>query len=394
MVSFFLSESFLYLLLATTLAFFTTHGTIPAVIRVAREKHLLEEPNGRSSHAQKTPCLGGIAIFASLAIVFLLVAHLYPAAAGKSHLILPSLIILFFIGLKDDILVIDPYKKLVAQLIAAGLLIACADIRIGSLFGLFGVYELPYLISFALTVFIFVVVINAYNLIDGIDGLAGSLGVVAALAFGVYFYVIGVGWATVLCATLIGSLLSFLCFNFSERNKVFMGDSGSLIVGFVLAILAITFIQVNEVANPYPIANAPTVAVILLAIPLFDALRVFSQRILAGHAPFRADRNHVHHFLVDSGLRHGQATLLLSVLSGAGIVIGFLLATEASVGFSFAQLTGAFLIYSLLLRRNTAVRRSTLFVRKRMVQVQPQRTLPRATAPPINVKLPVEVEVN
>lgn len=242
MAGFFLSESFLYLLLAAILAFFTTHGTIPAVIRVAREKHLLEEPNGRSSHVQKTPCLGGIAIFASLAIVFLLVAHLYPANTGSSHLILPSLIILFFVGLKDDILIIDPYKKLVAQLIAAGLLIACTDIRIGSLFGLLGVFELPYVVSFVLTAFIFVVVINSYNLIDGIDGLAASLGIVAALAFGIYFHTIGVAWAAVLCATLIGSLLSFLSFNFSARNKVFMGDSGSLIVGFVLAILAITFI--------------------------------------------------------------------------------------------------------------------------------------------------------
>ncbi len=394
MVDFFLGESFLYLLLAAVLAFFTTHSTVPAVIRVAREKHLLEEPNGRSSHAQKTPCLGGIAIFASLSIVFLLVAHLYPATAGKSHLILPSLIILFFIGLKDDILVIDPYKKLVAQLIAAGLLIACANVRIGSLFGLFGVYELPYLVSFALTVFIFVVVINSYNLIDGIDGLAGSLGIISALAFGAYFYTIGLAWATVLCATLIGSLLSFLFFNFSARNKVFMGDSGSLIVGFVLAILAITFIQANETTNPFPITNAPTVAIILLAVPLFDALRVFSQRLIAGRAPFRADRNHVHHFMIDRGLNHAQATLLLSGLNGLLIAVGFVLIPDASVGLSFAGLTGVFLFYSFTLRRNPAIRRSTLFVKKPAVQAQPRQRLPRATAPPIKVKLPVEVEVN
>ena len=390
MVDFFLGESFLYLLLAAVLAFLTTHSTVPAVIRVAREKHLLEEPNGRSSHAQKTPCLGGIAIFASLAIVFLLVAHLYPATAGKSHLILPSLIILFFIGLKDDILVIDPYKKLVAQLIAAGLLIACANVRIGSLFGLFGVYELPYLVSFALTVFIFVVVINSYNLIDGIDGLAGSLGIISALAFGAYFYTIGLAWATVLCATLIGSLLSFLSFNFSARNKVFMGDSGSLIVGFVLAILAITFIQANETTNPFPITNAPTVAVILLAVPLFDALRVFSQRLIAGRAPFRADRNHVHHFMIDRGLNHAQATLLLSGLNGLLIAMGFVLIPDASVGLSFAGLTGVFLVYSFTLRRNPTIRRSTLFVKRPAVQTQPRQRLPRATASPIKV----EVEVN
>ena len=394
MANFFLSESLLYLLLASTLAFFTTHGTIPAVIRVAREKHLLEEPNSRSSHAQKTPCLGGIAIFASLAIVFLLVAHLYPAAAGSSSLLLPPLVILFFIGLKDDILVIDPYKKLVAQLIAAGLLIASANIRIGSLFGLFGVYELPYVVSFALTIFIFVVIINSYNLIDGIDGLAGSLGIVTALAFGAYFYAIGVAWATVLAATLIGSLTSFLSFNFSARSKVFMGDSGSLIVGFVLAVLAITFIQVNETANPYPIANAPTVAVVLLAVPLFDALRVFSQRLISGRAPFQADRNHVHHFLIDYGFSHAQATLLLSGLSGLLMVGGFWLSAEASVSISFAGLTAVFLVYSVTLQRNPVVRRSTLFVKRRTSPVVPQRALPRSTTQPVKVELPVEVEVN
>ena len=392
MVNFLLSESFFYLLLAAILAFFTTHATIPAVIRVAREKHLLDEPNGRSSHSQKTPSLGGIAIFASLTIVFTLVAHLYPAVADKSHLILPSLIILFFIGLKDDILVIDPYKKLAAQLVAAGIVIACADIRIGSLFGLFGIYEMPYLASFLLTVFIFVVVINSYNLIDGIDGLAGSLGIVTALAFGCYFYLVGIGWAVVLCATLIGSLISFLRFNYSKNSKVFMGDSGSLLVGFVVAVLAITFIQVNETINPYYISNAPTLAIVMLAVPLFDALRVFSQRILTGHSPFRADRNHVHHFMVDNGFSHKRSSLLLAGLSLLLIVVSFLLFDQASVAESFAELMGAFLVYSFILRRSIVVRRSTTFVRRPAAIVKRMRPLPDRHPQPVNMKLPAKAD--
>ena len=392
MVNFFLSESLLYLSTAVVLAFLTTYATIPAVIRVAREKHLLDEPNSRSSHLQKTPSLGGIAIFASLAIVFLLVAHLYPAAAGKSHLILPPLIILFFIGLKDDILVIDPYKKLAAQLIAASIIIACADIRIGSLFGLFGIYELPYLVSFLLTMFIFVVVINAYNLIDGIDGLAGSLGVVTAFTFGIYFYLVEIGWAVVLCATLIGSLTSFLRFNHSKKSKVFMGDSGSLIVGFVLAVLAITFIQVNETSNAYSIPNAPTVAIVMLAIPLFDALRVFSQRILAGHGPFRADRNHIHHFMVDNGFSHLRASMLLAGLSLMMSITSFLFLTQASVAQSFAELMGAFLVYSVVLRRSVVVRSPKLFVGKPIPAVKQLRALPHHSPQSVEVKLPVEMD--
>ena len=390
MVDLILSEPFWYLWLAFVLAFSITHATIPAVIRVAREKHLLEEPNGRSSHFEKTPRLGGIAIFASLAIVFLLVAHLYPTTMGPSHLILPPLIILFFIGLKDDILVIDPYKKLAAQLIAASIIIACANIRIGSLFGLFGIYELPYLVSFLLTLFIFVVVVNAYNLIDGIDGLAGSLGIVAALVFGIYFYLVDTGWAVVLSATLIGSLASFLCFNYSEENKMFMGDSGSLIVGFVLAVLAITFIQINEADNPYPILNAPTIAVVILAIPLFDALRVFSQRILAGRNPFRADRNHIHHFMVDNGFSHGRTSMLLAGVSLVLISISFFWLDQASVAYSFAELTGAFLVYFFVLRRHIVVRSSTTVGPPSTAK--PTRLLPRPS--PQAVKVPVEAEVD
>ena len=387
MVDFLLSESFLYVLLAGVLAFLTTHATIPAVIRVAREKHLLEEPNGRSSHFHKTPRLGGIAIFASLSIVFLLVTHLYPTAMGPAHLILPSLIILFFIGLKDDILIIDPYKKIAAQLMAASIIIACANIRIGSLFGLFGIYELPYMISFLLTLFIFVVVINAYNLIDGIDGLAGSLGIVAALVFGIYFYLTDIGWAVVLSATLIGSLISFLRFNYSEENKVFMGDSGSLIVGFVLAVLAVAFIQINETSHAYFIPNAPTIAIVTLGIPLFDALRVFSQRLLAGRSPFRADRNHIHHFMVDNGFSHGRTSMLLAGLSLILISISFFWLDQASVAYSFAELMGVFLVYFFVLRRGLIVRSSTTVGPPSAAK--PTRTLPPSTQP---AKLPLEVE--
>ena len=282
-------------------------------------------------------------------------------------------------------------------MVAASLMIACAEIRIGSLFGLFGVFELPYAVSFLLSLFIFVVVINAYNLIDGIDGLAGSLGIVAALTFGIYFYWAEIGWAVVLSATLIGSLASFLFFNHSKCNKVFMGDSGSLIVGFVLAVLAITFIQTNETPHAYHIPNAPTVAIVVLAIPLFDALRVFSQRIAAGYGPFRADRNHIHHFMVDHGFSHRQASILLTGLSIIIMGVGFLLSAQASVGESFAELMVAFLFYSFVLRRNARImRRSKLFVEKPVSAIKPVHSLSRQTPQPqaVNVKLPVEVEMD
>lgn len=341
------------------ISFFISYVITPAIIRVSREKHLFDEPNARSSHVQKTPSLGGIAIFAAIIITYLLAM---PKAGFlvNIHAIIPSLVILFFVGLKDDILVIDPYKKLLAQIVASGLFIYFADIRIGSLYGLFSVYELPYIPSFVLTAFVMVVIVNAYNLIDGIDGLAAGIGIVVALLFGVYFYLVSLHWAYTLSLILIGSLLAFMRFNFSRKQKLFMGDNGSLVVGFILSVFAIKFIQFNEVKHILHIANAPTISVLILAVPLFDTLRVFTQRIVGGSSPFVADRNHIHHFIVDNGISHVVATCILSFFTLLMGVLGFYFLHNASVPMSFAGLLMTFATYSLVFRREVLVRRNYL----------------------------------
>ncbi|MDF9801117.1 UDP-GlcNAc:undecaprenyl-phosphate GlcNAc-1-phosphate transferase [Catalinimonas alkaloidigena] len=357
MITDFLNTPLVSLSVASIFAFIIVSVTIPVIVRVAMEKHLMEEPNGRSSHAQKTPNFGGIAIFASVVMTFLLATPETASSALNIHLIIPSLVILFFIGLKDDILVIDPYKKLLAQILAAALLIYFTDIRISNLFGILGTYEISYIPSFVITLFVIVVIINAYNLIDGIDGLAAGIGIVAALTFGIYFYLAGIYWAAVLAAVLIGSLLAFIRFNFSEENKIFMGDSGSLIVGFILSLFAVKFIQHNEVLNNVYIPNAPTIAILILAVPLFDTLRVFTHRIAGGIGPFVADRNHIHHFIIDNGFSHLSATLLLSLCSIAVVSISCYFFSQSSVSYSFTGLIVTFILYSLIIRRDVIVKK-------------------------------------
>ncbi len=370
-------------LLALVLSCIVTHITIPVVIRVAREKHLMDEPNNRSSHTQKTPSLGGIAIFAALSIIFVLFSNLTLDQESRSHLLLPSLIILFFIGLKDDILVIDPYKKLIAQLLAGGLLIWFTDIRIGSLFGIFDIYQIPYVVSFIITLFVIVVVVNAYNLIDGIDGLAGGLGVVTCITFGIYFYIAGLLWATILCTTLVGSLISFMKYNFSQTQKIFMGDCGSLVIGFILALLAIKFIQINETQHIAYVGNAPTLAITVLSIPLFDTLRLFIQRIASGKGPFHPDRNHIHHFIIDRGFSHFQASVILSSTSALIVAFSFFILAQASVIFSFLALVTVFVAYLSLVKRKTpAIVKNT----KGKVYISPsiKRKIRRETASQLN----------
>ena len=368
-------------------SFLITSAVIPAVIRVAREKNLLAEPNNRSSHWQNTPSLGGVALFPSIIIVFTVAASWSNSSAFSFFPLLPPIVILFFIGIKDDILVIDPAKKLLAQLVAGAIFIALTDIRISSFYGMLGVHELSYAFSFGITLFVFVVVTNAYNLIDGIDGLAGCLGAVAATAYGIYFTVTGVLWGTLLCATLIGALVGFLRFNFSKHHKIFMGDSGSLVVGFILAVLSVKFIQFNESPNTWYIGNAPTLAIAVLAVPLFDTLRVFSHRLMRGASPFSPDRNHVHHLIIDNGNSHRRATLYLSIASGL-IVLFSLFAAQYSIASSLSIIVLVFAIYAVVVRRSLLVRHSKLFVQKRepaktrAISEAPRETTPTPTLQP------------
>lgn len=315
----------------------------------------MDVPNGRSSHTNVTPSHGGTAIFASVTMVFSLLAD-FTVAESKLYLLIPALVILFFIGLKDDILIASAYKKLVAQILAALVIVVGGDIRISNFFGLLDLYELSYPLSITVSVFVLVVITNAYNLVDGIDGLAGGLGIVAAALFGTYFFQKGFYHETILCASLAGALSGFLYFNFSRVNKIFMGDSGSLVMGFTLAVLGMRFLEVNEVMNSGTrLSNAPTLAVLVFAIPLFDTLRVFVQRILSGKGPFHPDRTHIHHFLIDSGFTHGKATLILTIASVIISLTGYLLWAKASVPASFSFLFFTFMIYAITFRKEMIV---------------------------------------
>jgi UDP-N-acetylmuramyl pentapeptide phosphotransferase/UDP-N-acetylglucosamine-1-phosphate transferase len=192
--------------------------------------------------------------------------------------------------------VLSPKKKLFIQIAASGLLIILGEMRISHFYGVLGISEIPYVISVLFTTFIFISVINAINLIDGIDGLAGTVGLLASITFGYLFFQLQLFALSTLAFSLAGSLIGFLRFNWSIKNKIFMGDTGSLILGFLLSFFAVKYIIFNSSYkfNPQLGADAPILMIILLLIPLFDTLRMFSIRLLANKSPFKGDRNHLH----------------------------------------------------------------------------------------------------
>jgi UDP-GlcNAc:undecaprenyl-phosphate GlcNAc-1-phosphate transferase len=286
-------------------------ASIPVIINISKLKDLMAEIELRSSHEKLTPTLGGVAIFAATLISYFIWDN--PYEGHEIHLAVADLIILFFLGIKDDILILSPKKKLLIQIAASILLITLGDLRINSLYGLLGVNNMPYFLSILFTTFIFISLINAINLLDGIDGLAGTVGVMASICFGYLFFNLGLFAHATLAFSLAGSLIGFLRYNWSTKNKIFMGDTGSLIVGFLLSFFAVKYIILNSdyLYNPQLGNDAPILAMLILILPLFDTLRMFTIRLLAFKSPFEGDRNHLHHILIDQGISHMAATILL-----------------------------------------------------------------------------------
>ncbi|MEO6722366.1 MAG: MraY family glycosyltransferase [Ferruginibacter sp.] len=305
------------------LAFLITFFSIPIIIQVAREKKLFDEPDERKVHKMVIPTLGGLGIFAG----FILASLLSTPTADFRELqyFAAAAIVIFFLGIKDDILILSAAKKFIGQLGAAGIIIKFGGIQITNMHGFLGIGEIPHIAGIILTLFTVIVIVNSFNLIDGVDGLAGTLGLLTAVIFGSYFTYVGQTLYAVMAFSLAGSLVGFLIYNFSPA-KIFMGDTGSLLIGLVNSIMVIKFINIaGDEAMPLPLQSAPALGIAILMVPLFDTLRVFSLRIFDRRSPFSPDRTHVHHFLLDLGFSHRNVTLLCVSTNIAFIVLAFLL---------------------------------------------------------------------
>lgn len=306
-------------------AFLVTFTLIPPIVRIAHTKLLYADPNDRTSHDTSTPNLGGLAIFGGVILTSLIFFSF--RTFPKFQFTVAGLLIIFFAGFKDDIIGITPFKKFLAQLIAVGIIVVFGDIRITNLHGFIGVFEVPYYVGVLITVITVVGITNCYNLIDGIDGLTSSLGMLVCFTFGAWFYLIGeFNWA-MLTISLIGSLLAYFFFNvFGKKNKIFMGDTGSLILGYLIAVMAIQFNELNiGLSSPFTINAAPAVSIGILMVPVYDTIRVFITRIFRNLHPFTPDKTHIHHYILALGFSHRRSTFFIFGANLLFIIVAFLL---------------------------------------------------------------------
>ena len=326
------------------IAFLITFTVIPAIITVAKVKKLYDEPDdNRKLHKEPIPSLGGLGMFIGFIFSILLTIS-FSAEAPEFQYYVAAFLLIFFLGIKDDIIIISPVKKFIGQIITSAILIYKAKLIITNMDGFLGVYQINTICSYLLTVFALVVIINAFNLIDGVDGLAGSLGLISSLVFGIFFLINKNIPYAVLAFTFAGSLLAFLIYNFHPA-KIFMGDTGSLMIGLVNSILVIKFIETGSNYSYYPVTASPAIGFGILLLPLMDTLRVFSIRIMNGHSPFKPDRNHIHHVLLNHGFDHKSVTFICII---ATILITGLTFFFQNIGTGYLISAQVVLFFSLI----------------------------------------------
>lgn len=284
---------------------------IPSIIKVAISKGLYGINRNKNDIKQKIPTLGGLAIFAGIMVSLNLFTDI--SELPELPYISAAAIGLFFIGLKDDILITAPWWKLLGQALAALVICIPGGLQIPDTGNLIGLPPGMETMDVLFTVLVIITIINSYNLIDGIDGLAAGIGLLASTIFGIVFWKEGLQSWSLMSATVIGSLAGFTWYNvFSRRKKIYMGDTGSLLLGFLLSIMAVRFLNIENPQGLFTQIQAPFgILIAVFFIPLFDTMRIIIVRILRGRSPFRPDRQHIHYRLVDAGLNHRQAAGLL-----------------------------------------------------------------------------------
>ncbi len=328
---------------ACVTAFFISFTILPLIVRYFLKKNIVDVPGRRKIHRKVTPSMGGISIFAGFLLSTLI--WLDFDEWHSVRFVLASLFMVFLIGLRDDIVPFRALHKLVGQVVAI-IIFLFSSIFINSLYGFLGVNEIPGLLGYALTVFTIVIITNSFNLIDGLDGLAGSIGLVALSAFGVWFFFAEDYVFSLLCFSMTGGILAFLIFNW-EPSEIFMGDTGAMVIGMLLSVLVIQFMNLNEtlpIGSPIKFSATIASAACFVIIPLCDTLRIIILRLSKGQSPFKPDKSHVHHAIMRLGMTHSTTAIILASVNAL-----FILAAYIFRNFSdWYVLTGVILVAFIL----------------------------------------------
>lgn len=289
----------------------------PKLVKVAKLKNIVDNPNARKLNKMPVPVLGGVGVFFGLMLSLSVAGYYIPEMSIPFELIIAMLIMLYT-GVGDDILSLSPRLRFGMQIFTVCLMMFLGGIYIDDFHGLWGVYKLPHAIAIALTLVSCVGIINSINLIDGVDGLCSGYGMFASILFATCFLRMGDVSYAVLAFAVFGALIPFMLHNmFGHRYKMFMGDGGSLVLGFICSLFVMRVIQ-----SGYDVVTGSTISFTLavLAVPVFDTLRVMTARMLQRRSPFSPDKTHLHHMFIALGFSHVITALNVIALNGLVVV--------------------------------------------------------------------------
>ncbi|WP_303672504.1 MraY family glycosyltransferase [uncultured Alistipes sp.] len=339
----------------------------PRLVKIALMKEIVDCPDARKLQRRPVPVLGGVAVFFGIVCGVGVVGTL----EGTSGLfsVTVAMMIMLYTGTMDDILDLSPSLRFLIEICAVLLLFFVGGYCIDDFHGLWGLGVVPFAVALPLTLFAAVGIINAINLIDGVNGLSSGYGILSSLIFGVLFYSVGDTKMALLAAVTCGSLIPFFLHNvFGRYSKMFIGDGGTLVLGVVLSVYVTATLRHDSVAALYV---APDIGLIpftlaVLAVPVFDTLRVMSTRIRKGRSPFSPDKTHLHHMFIELGCSHAMVTLAILLLNASVVVVwgtAALLGASIAVQLYLVVALGLVITFGLYQFAEWHLRRRTRFLR-------------------------------
>ena len=358
------------------LAFVFVIILVPILRFLALKFKLEDAPNARKVHKHPVPLIGGMAIVLGSALALLFFSQIKENLSEYFILIVGS-ITLLVVGIIDDKIDVSSKIKLAIQ-IGLAYFVIHSGIKIESFFGVFGIYELPLAVQHVLTMVVIVGVINAFNLLDGIDGLAAGVAIIGLSAYAIIAFIIGQEFLLVLFLSLIGGLIGFLRYNLSSSRKIFMGDAGSLFFGFILIVSGIMLIQTaHQTAN---ITLVLSVVIGVLSFPVADSLRVYRRRLKKGYSPFKADRTHFHHLILNLGFKHKMASLIIILIAFTLVSVSLVFGSLFSMTFTVISILLLFVMASSLAEIGNSIDKWKVNIKK-LEDVKRLKIAPKTTAP-------------
>lgn len=315
----------LYTLVPFVSSLFAAIWVYPKVLHIALDVNLVDNPDARKLQRVPIPVLGGVAIMFGMFVSLSICQLVYDSS--ELFTIVLAMSIMLYIGTIDDMIDLSPCFRFLVEIGVALMLMYTCGYSINDFHGLWGLYEVPLSVSLPLTVLTVVGIINAVNLIDGVDGYSSGYSIMACTIFGAFFAFVGDIAMVMLACTCAASLIPFFFHNvFGKTSKMFIGDGGTLVMGIVMSVFVLNMLKTETLCSVYASWGVGLVPLTLavLAIPVFDTVRVMSFRIIRGKSPFHPDKNHLHHLFIDMGFSHIGTTCSILLLNILGIFVWYI----------------------------------------------------------------------